>query len=130
MTTLSDFSASIPMPEIVEMLKFVSGSIAVLAPVIKLFFGKRPDRGRELEERSARIKAFYEEGGLDLQPLRMESAFAAAMGHSRLDAREIPLLLRQKKPTSFITTVRLNGPRRVIDQALARAAGRFCLVPI
>jgi len=30
----------------------------------------------------------------------------------------------------YVTTVRLNDPCRARDQALARAVGRFCLVPI
>jgi hypothetical protein len=88
---------------LVEVLKYVSGVLAILAPLAKQFFGasmlRRP---KELEERFERIKRFFDEGGIERHPLIVEASFAAAIGHTRLNADEIRILLRQRKPTQFI----------------------------
>ena len=101
--TLELFSM-LPMDQIVDALKYVSAVLAVVAPAFKVFRSRGRDSARELEERDGRIKAFFEAGGSELNPLRMESAFGAALGHTRLSAQEIPLILRQRKPTSFMAS--------------------------
>lgn len=87
---------------IIEPLKYASGIFAVVAPAIKYFFGDPATKDKELKDRFDRFKTFFEEGGVELHPLLMETAFAAAVGHSKFSASEIPLLIRQKDPMSFI----------------------------
>ncbi len=92
------------MAQIVDALKYVSAVVAVIAPAFKVLRSRGRDPARELEERDRRIEAFFEAGGSELSPLRMESAFGAAVGHTRLNAQEIPLILKQRKPTSFMAS--------------------------
>lgn len=100
----SELLSLLPMDQIVDLLKYVTAVLAVIAPAFRVFQNRGRDSARELEERDERIKAFYEAGGSELSPLRMESAFGAAMGHIRLNAQEIPLILRQRRPTSFMAS--------------------------
>jgi hypothetical protein len=90
------------MDQLVEVLKYVSALLAVLAPLLKLFPGFTAKRPQELEEQYKRVKTFFDEGGAERHPLLVEMSFAAAVGHRKLNAVEIPLLLRQKKPSQFI----------------------------
>lgn len=89
---------------LIVILKYISGILIVIAPAIKLYLGKNRDHHRQLEDRYRRIKLFLEEGGTDQHPLLVESAFGSAMGHTKFDASEISLILRQKEPTSFMST--------------------------
>lgn len=93
------------MDQLVEVLKYISAILVVLAPLLKLFPGRTGQRQpREFEERYQRIQAFFEAGGVERHPFLVEAAFAAAVGHSKLNAIEIPLVLRQPRPTQFMNT--------------------------
>ncbi len=101
---------SCSMDQLIEALKYLSAGLAVLAPLFKLFPGRDIRRPKELEERYARIKSFFDDGGAERHALLVEAAFAAAVGHTKLNAVEIPLVLRQKQPTHFMDMyVRARG---------------------
>lgn len=89
--------------QLISILKYIAAALAALVAAIKLFAGleRHP---RHLENRHRRIKEFFDEGGVDRHPLLIESGFGAAMGHDKFDAQEIPLFLRQKKPTAFMSS--------------------------
>lgn len=91
------------MDQLISGLKYIAAFLAAIVATIKLFTGLRL-HSRHLENRHRRIKAFFDEGGADRHPLLVESAFGAAMGHDKFDAQEVPLLLRQEKPTAFMAT--------------------------
>ena len=55
-------------------------------------------RGRALERRYLALKALLDEGVEKLHPLLLEAGIAAALGHSRLSAKAIRLLLCQESP--------------------------------
>lgn len=86
----------------VEALRSLSGLLAVLVPLLKSFLGRSPERSNELDDRFQRVKKFFDEGGVERHPLLVEASFASAVGHAKLDAREIRLVLRQPRPTRFI----------------------------
>lgn len=90
------------MEQLIELLKYLSAALAVLAPLFKIFPGRSSEGKKKLEERHSRIKAFFDEGGTERHAFLVESAFGAAMGHTKLSAVEIPIILRQKKPTQFM----------------------------
>jgi hypothetical protein len=95
---------SVNMDQFIDLLKHAGTALAVLTPVFKLFPGAGRDNVHHLEERHKCFKTFFDQGGAEQHPLLVESAFGAALGHTKLDAREIPLILRQPKPTAFINS--------------------------
>lgn len=99
-----DAILQIPSDQFIELLKNSGTVVAVLAPIFKLLAGSGKYDTNQLDERYKRFKAFFENGGVAQHPILMESAFGAAIGHTKLDAKEIPLVLLQKKPTAFINT--------------------------
>lgn len=92
------------MDQLIEVLKYLSAALAILAPLFRLFPGRSIQRPKELEDRYQRIKNFFDEGGYERHPLLVEASFAAAVGHTKLNAVEIPLVLRQQRPTQFINS--------------------------
>lgn len=92
------------MTDWIEVLKYLSSIVAVLAPLPKVFLPRGSERKRKLQDRDRLITKFYDEGGVELPPFRREAALGAALGHTRLTASEIPLILSQKNPTSFIAS--------------------------
>lgn len=95
------------METIVEILKYLApvlgGLAAITGAIAKYFHDGRIRPRRDLKARYLGIKAFFEDGGINVHPFLMECAFAAAIGHARLSAEDIPLVLRQKNPSSFIS---------------------------
>jgi hypothetical protein len=92
------------MDQLVELLKYLSAVLAVLAPAFKLLLGTRAEKTQQLEDRHRRMKTFFEEGGTERHALLIESSFAAAVGHAKLTAAEVPMILRQRTPTQFMAT--------------------------
>jgi len=89
------------MEQLIELLKQAALVIGVVAPGVKLLFGWAM-APKNLEDRYSRVERFFHCGGPELSPLLMESAFGSALGHLRLTAIEIPLVLKQREPTRFM----------------------------
>lgn len=90
------------MDQYIELLKLFAGILSVVIPAITLWFSQRTPRQRELEDRARRLQTFFHDGGVDLPPILMEATFGGALGHLKLNANEIPIVLRQKAPTQFL----------------------------
>ena len=109
------------MEQLVEVLKQVALVMAVAASAVKLLLGwALPPKN--LEERYSRVERFFQCGGLELPPLLMEAALGAALGHLKLSAAEIPLILKQSEPTRFLERY------LQIQQYLGPNAGRTAFV--
>lgn len=80
----------------------VAAIAAVVAPIVKVFNERRATRPKHLEERYRGLKSFFDDGGVDRHPVLVESGFAAAVGHTRFNATEIALILKQRKPLQFM----------------------------
>lgn len=87
-----------------QIVKPLTLLIGTLAPVLKSFFGHMANRTRHLDVRYSRIKTFFDDGATARHPLLVEASFASAVGHSKLNAHEIELVLRQPRPTGFMTS--------------------------
>lgn len=93
------------LTNLTEIVKLVGLVVGVIAAAIKLFKESGSRRPHALEERHRRIKTFFEEGGVDQHPLLVETGFAAAVGHSKLNAVEIRSMLHQRKPLGFLPLI-------------------------
>ncbi|MDX1253563.1 MAG: hypothetical protein IDH49_15185 [Gammaproteobacteria bacterium] len=91
------------MDQFVEVLKIAAGIASVLLGAVKLFRETTPFKRSFVEERAARVKDFFEEGGVNRHPFLVESSFGAILGHLKLSTDEIAYLLRHRHPTAFIT---------------------------
>jgi len=89
------------MNELIEILRKTVVILGVLAPILKLIIN-RTNSLKNLNDQLSRVERFFHSGGTDLPPLLMEHAMGAAMGHLKLSAQEIPLILKQREPTQFI----------------------------
>jgi hypothetical protein len=89
------------MEYFIQILKQIVLVIGVAAPAIKIIFSWA-SFPKNLEERYSRIARFFQCDGLNLPPLLMEAALGAALGHLKLSATEIPLVLKQREPTRFL----------------------------
>ena len=87
----------------IEILKALAGLGGAAITAAKLFFsGGEASRDRKFDERRERVKAFLAAYDERAHPILIEASFAAAMGHTKISAFELPILLRQRKPTQFI----------------------------
>jgi hypothetical protein len=94
--------SAISMDHMTNALKFIGSALAIIVPLFKAFRARSGEPRKELEERYLRIKAFFDEGGINRPAFLMEASFGAAIGHLQLSALEIPLILRQREPTQFL----------------------------
>ena len=98
------------MQSLDEILKIFGAVVALLIPFLKPSTGPLIGRHKKLEERHRRLRQFFDEGGTRRPALLVESSFGAALGHLKLTATEISILLRQSRPTVFIATyLRVRG---------------------
>lgn len=93
------------MPELLQSitidnaLEWLKALGVVVVTVIGYFKRHLLDRrGRTLERRYLAFKALLQEGVEKLHPLLLEAGMASALGHSRLNAKAIRLLLCQDSP--------------------------------
>lgn len=57
---------------------------------------------RPHRDQHEQLTTFFKAGGIHQHPILVEHSFGAVMGHTKLGASEIALLLRQTDPTNFI----------------------------
>ena len=122
---------TISMDQLIDLLKQAALLLGVVAPGLKFLLGSRGS-AKSLEDRYSRIERFFQ-GAHELPGLRMEAAFGAVLGHLKLSAIEIPLLLRQREPTQFIERylqvrhylgAKVDGESFVLRSAAARPVWR------
>lgn len=94
-------SEMMPVEYCYDHCKFPKACLGASDMISKFLLGTRSSP-KSLEDRYSRIERFFELGAHELPGLRMEAAFGAVLGHLKLSAIEIPLLLRQREPTRFI----------------------------
>lgn len=85
-----------------QIIKALGLVIGALVPAVNLLTGRYAQRPKHLQERYQAIKGFFDDGGVDRHPMLVEACFAAALGHAKLNAHEIALLVRQTKPMQFM----------------------------
>lgn len=91
------------MDDLIELLKALAPIAGVALAAGKMLFPEGDGReSRKFEERRDRIKEFLSAYDERAHPFVIEASFAAAIGHSKISAIELPILLRQRKPTEFI----------------------------
>lgn len=87
---------------IIEVLKLLITLLGPLLLIAKFFRGTNGKKGRGIEAQYQKIKAFFQENDSLTNPLLLEWAFGSAVGHTKFTASEIPLILKQHNPTSFM----------------------------
>lgn len=87
---------SITPDSVLAWLKVLGAVVITVFGYLKRHLVNR--RGRALERRYLALKALLDEGVEKLHPLLLEAGVAAALGHSRLSAKAIRLLLCQDSP--------------------------------
>jgi hypothetical protein len=80
----------------------VTAVVVVLAPAAGHFSERLLGRQKLIERRLANLQNFFGAGGELQHPALREASFAVAVGHDRIGAKAIPLLLRQHEPSRFI----------------------------
>lgn len=90
------------MENYIDILKHLSGIVAIVASALKIWLSAKIPKSKELEERADRLQKFFHAGGLEQHPILVEARFAAALGHLNLTATDITLILRQTAPTQFL----------------------------
>jgi hypothetical protein len=92
-----------------NIVKILTAAVAVIAPAASYLSDKLFDKRKSLASRHEKLKDFFHDGGDSQHPALRESSFAVAVGHEKIGARAIPVLLNQDEPLRFI---RLYAPAR------------------
>lgn len=104
------------MEQLEIIVKTLGAAVAVLTPFLNGFFSHMTSRTKRLDERYERLQSFFKDGGTERHPMLVEASFAAATGFTKLNAQEIELILRQPRPSEFMSRYLQSGSYVSLDQ--------------
>lgn len=106
MISINDISvwvSKFQLKDWIDLLKGFGVLIGGFVTFSKYFSGtKSVSKSDEIKFRYERLRVFLSDGGANQQSLLVEQGFGAAMGHTKLTAPEIKVILNKDSPSNFI----------------------------